>query len=336
MFQHEYVSIRTGTRSGLPVVVAVHSTALGQAIGGCRLKPYERWEDGLADALRLSAAMSDKCAAAGLPNGGGKTVVVLPPGTELDPERRRAALLDAGDAIEALHGTYATGPDVGTGPADMDTIAGQTRHVFCRPVEHGGSGDSSGHTADGIMAALRALPGNGRRYSIVGLGNVGARVARQLHAAGAELIVADVDGSKRALAEELGAAWRTPDEALCAEVDVLIPAALGGALTAATVPRLRCAAICGPANNQLDAPATAVRLHERGIRWVPDFVASAGGIVYATAVEVLGESEEAADRRVEGIGDTVRQVLAAADRTGTTPYDIALALARGRLKPIDA
>jgi leucine dehydrogenase len=305
--------------------VAIHSTALGQAIGGCRLKPYPRWEDGLADALALSAAMSDKCAAAGLPNGGGKTVVVLPAGAEPDAELRRAALLDVGDAIDALGGAYATGPDVGTGPADMDTIAERTRHVFCRPVEHGGSGDSSGHTADGIMAALRAL-GAGRRYAIVGLGNVGADVARQLHAEGAELVVADVDPAKRAIADELGAAWRSPEEALLAEVDVLVPAALGGILTPAVVPRLRCAAICGPANNQLDDPSTADLLHERGIRWLPDFVVSAGGVIYGTAVEVLGESPAEADRRVAGIGDTVRALLAGGEPT----HRAAAALVRSR------
>jgi glutamate dehydrogenase/leucine dehydrogenase len=327
MFQHERVIISTGARSGLPVILALHSTALGQALGGCRLKHYGRWEDGLADALRLSAAMSDKCAAAGLPNGGGKTVVVLPPG---DPSLvRRAALLDVGDAIEALRGRYATGPDVGTGPADMDTIAERTRHVFCRPVEHGGSGDSSGHTADGIVAALRALP-SGRSFAVVGLGNVGADVARQLRAADphATLVVADVDASKRALATELGAAWMSPDEALRAEVDVLVPAALGGILTPATVPQLRCGAICGPANNQLDAPPTATLLHERGILWVPDFVASAGGVVYATAVEVLGEEAEVAAKRVAAIGDTVRGLLA----TGRPLHEAAIDLARSRIK----
>ncbi|MBQ1065252.1 hypothetical protein KBX39_00235 [Micromonospora sp. D75] len=138
---HEHVVIRRGVRSGLPIVVAVHSTALGQAIGGCRVAQYPHWRDGLSDALRLSAAMSDRCALAGLPNGGGKTVVALPPGRALDAAARRAVLHDAGDAI----GAYATGPDVGTGPDDMVTIAERAPHAFCRPVHAGGSGDSSGH-----------------------------------------------------------------------------------------------------------------------------------------------------------------------------------------------
>ena len=156
-FAHEGVFVQRGRGAGLPVIVAVHSTALGQAIGGCRLTRYPDWHDGLADALRLSAAMTDKCAIAGLPNGGGKAVVPLPPDTTLDDTERRAVLHDVGDAIAALNGAYATGPDVGTGPEDMATIAERTEHVFCRPVNAGGSGDSSIHTATGVLAALSAL-----------------------------------------------------------------------------------------------------------------------------------------------------------------------------------
>ena len=351
-FTHEQVRIHTGSRSGLPVIVAVHSTALGQAIGGCRIASYPQWQDALADALRLSAAMTQKTAVAGLPNGGGKTVVALPPGRTFDRRPgqhaapplepafdRRAVLHDVADVIASLDGAYATGPDVGTDPDDMATIAERTPWVFCRPPEAGGSGDSSTHTAAGVMAALGALCAEafgsprlgGRRFAIVGLGRVGAQVARHLAAAGAELVVADVDHTKQRLAGELGAAWLDPDGALCAAVDVLVPAALGGVFTAETVPLLRCAAIAGPANNQLDEPATADLLHKRGILWAPDFVVSAGGVIYATAVELHHETTDQAADRVTRIGDTVARVLAAARETGTTPAAVAQDLATRRV-----
>jgi glutamate dehydrogenase/leucine dehydrogenase len=326
----ERVVARRGTRSGLPVIVVIHSTALGRAIGGCRLAAYPHWQDGLTDALRLAAAMTAKCAVAGLPHGGGKTVVALAPGTAVSPALRRAILDDVGDTIESLGGQYATGPDVGTGPEDMAVIGERTRHVFCRPASVGGSGDSSGPTARGVLAALAALgPMAGRRFAIMGLGRVGALLARELTAAGATLLVTDVDPGRRALAAELGATWT--DDVLTAEADVLVPAALGGILTPETASRLRCAQICGPANNQLDEPATAELLRNRGILWAPDFVVSAGGVLHATAVELRGETEAQATARVRGIAGTLTTVLDNAHRSGVTPLAAAHELARMRI-----
>lgn len=327
-FPHEQVVIHRGVRSGLPIVVAVHSTALGQALGGCRIAHYPSWRDGLGDALRLSASMSDKCALARIPHGGGKTVVALPPDRTLDEPARRSVLLDVGDVVAGLDGMYATGPDVGTGPDDMVTIAERTSHVFCRPVEAGGSGDSSEHTADGVLAALRAVCAerfgsadlSARSFAVLGLGRVGGHVLRKLASSGATLVAADVDESRRELA---GAAWVTPEECLTAEVDVLIPAALGGLLNAHTVPALRCAAIAGPANNQLDSPATADALHRRGILWAPDIVVGAGGIIYATAVELDHETPAQASARVRGIADTLTGIFRRAAATGTTPAEAA-------------
>ena len=318
---HERIIIERGRRSGLPIIVAVHSTALGQAIGGCRLAAYPDWRAGLADALRLSAAMSAKSALAGLPNGGGKTVVALSPGQALDGTARRDMLHDVADVIAGLGGAYATGPDMGTGPDDMATIAERTPYAFCRPVGAGGSGDSSEATAVGVVASLRAIePDLGSRsFALLGLGRVGTHVLRMLADAGATLVVSDVDEDRRALADKYGAAWTTPQECLTADVDVLIPAATGGLLTPASVPTLRCAAIAGPANNQLDEPGTADLLHERGILWAPDVVVSAGGIVNATAVELHHETSEQATARVEAIGDTLAEILRTARATGTTP-----------------
>jgi leucine dehydrogenase len=338
-FSHEQIRIHQGSRSGLPVLVAVHSTALGQAIGGCRIARYPSWRDGLTDVLRLSAAMTDKCAVAGLANGGGKVVVAVPPDAVLDQPLRRAVLHDVGDVIESLGGQYATGPDVGTDPDDMVTIAERTGHVFCQPPTAGGSGDSSTHTASGVLASVRAVCDAvfgtpelaGRSFAILGLGRVGGHLARHLAAAGAELVVSDIDAGKRGLAGELGAGWLDPDDAFRSKVDVLVPAALGGQFTAEAVRELNCAAVAGPANNQLSEPGIADLLHERGILWAPDFVVSAGGVIHAISVELHRESEEQAAVRVARIGDTVVGLLATARSTGTTPAAAAQALARERI-----
>ncbi|MEU6587634.1 Glu/Leu/Phe/Val dehydrogenase dimerization domain-containing protein [Streptomyces sp. NPDC046881] len=339
MLDHEQVVVRTGRRSRLPVIVAVHSTALGPAAGGLRLWHYPDWRDGLTDALRLSAAMTAKFAVAGLPSGGGKAVVALPEGAVLEPERRGAVLEDVADTIESLGGTYTTGPDVGTGPDDMAVIGRTTPHVFCRPARLGGSGDSSPHTARGTLAALRAVGRrlygtgrlDGRRLAVAGLGRVGAGLARLLAAEGAALTVTDVDPAKRRIGDELGADWAAPDEIHAADVDIVVPAALGSFLTRNGVAELRCRAVVGPANNQLATPDVADLLHRRGIVWVPDYVASAGGVIHAVSVEVHRLAAEEARARVDAIEDTVSELLHTAESRGRTPAQAADELARRRL-----
>src|SRR4051812_48035877 len=182
MFPHARVVVRRGPESGLPIIVAVHSTARGPAIGGCRLKSYPDWRDGLSDALRLSAAMTDKCALARLPHGGGKTVVVLPPDGSWS---RTAALHDVGTTIAEPGARYAPGPDIGPGPADRAVIGGRTEQFFCPPKAGGASPPAP---AAGTVAALRALCEfrfgssdlSRRSFAILGLGRVGAAVARLL------------------------------------------------------------------------------------------------------------------------------------------------------------
>ena len=337
--EHEEVIVTAGPRSGLPVIVAIHSTRLGQAVGGCRIWRYRDWRDGFEDALRLSAGMTRKLALTGLANGGGKTVVAVPESATLGAERRADALRDVGEVVTSLSGRYATGPDVGTAPADMAIIGERTDHVFCKPPELGGSGDSSPHTATGVVAALRAACSRtygsadfgGRLFAVSGLGSVGGHIARQLAAAGASLVLSDIDTEKKDLAKELGASWADPGEILTAEADVLIPAALGGVLARDLVPRLRCAAIVGPANNQLAEPRVADLLHERGIIWVPDYVASAGGVIYALSVELQHQTHARALARVQAIEQTVTQILHASEQTGRTPDHAAQELVRHRL-----
>ena len=339
MLEHERVSITVGERSALPVIVAVHSTALGQAVGGCRLWRYQDWRDGLEDALRLSEAMTLKCALAGLPLGGGKSVIALAPGSELTAERRRAAMLDLGDAVDAFGGSYGVGEDVGTTAEDMLIARERTRYAYCLPESEGGSGEPSEPTAVGVRAAIgvtlaRALGTadvSGRRISIIGLGQVGSRVARRLAADGADLLVTDIDASKRELAYELGATWTDTDAALRADADVVVPAALGGILTPASVTELRCAAIAGPANNQLADDGVADALHARGILWAPDFVVNAGGVIYGSAMEFEGCSREDAVARVGAITDSLDAVFSAAEQHSITPLAAARRVAGERL-----
>lgn len=317
---HEQVRIVRGARSRVPIIVAIHSTERGKALGGCRLWHYPDWRDGLADALRLAEGMTAKNAAAGLEHGGGKTVVALPDGLVLDANTRRDVLLDVGDIIESFGDAYATGPDVGTTPDDMAVIGERTSQVFCRPEASGGSGDCSPYTAIGVLAAMRAvcraLDGSpdlrGRRITVIGLGHVGTPLVRALHADGARLTVTDIDPTRRALATALDATWVDIDKAPTEPADILVPAALGGLLTRELVPRLRCRGIVGPANNQLAEPEVAQLLSARGIIWATDHLASAGGVVYAVARELHGVDHQRALERVLSIEHTVESQLRSA------------------------
>jgi len=292
------------------------------------------------DVLRLSRAMTYKAACADLPLGGGKGVIALPPGMRLTGRRRRDALLDFGEVVETLGGRYLTAEDVGIGSRDMPVVAESTRFVTGLATARGGSGDPSPFTAIGVEAAIRTVcerlfgtPSlEGRTIAVLGLGHVGSRVARLCARAGASLIVTDVDPAKRALAERLGARWTTPGRALVAKVDVLSPCALGAVLSEATIPRLRCRAIAGAANNQLAEERDAELLSARRILWAPDFVVNAGGIVNI-AVELRPEGYDAtvARRACRAIGATLAQVLDDADARGVTPLAAANALARRRL-----
>jgi leucine dehydrogenase len=343
-FDHEQLVIRRGTRSGLYTVVAVHSTVLGPALGGCRMWPYPSGADAARDALRLARAMTFKAAAAGLALGGGKGVICLPPAAPAPAGPARwDALLDFADTVEELEGSYITAEDVGTSAPDMVTIAEGTVHVTGLPAVQGGSGDPSPHTAQGVAAAMRTCcagafgdPEPSRRsVAIVGCGHVGERLARRLAAAGAALVLADVDPRKRGLAAELPrAAWAEPAEALLADVDVLAPCALGGVLDAATVRGLRAKVVCGAANNQLAHNALAVELAQRGVLYAPDFVVNAGGLINVAAeLEPGGYDAARARARVDQIEDTLAVVLADARAAGTTPLAAATARARRRLGP---
>jgi leucine dehydrogenase len=332
--------VRRGPRSGLFTIVAVHSTVRGPSLGGCRMWTYDDNRSAVRDALRLSEGMTYKSAVAGLPLGGGKGVIVVRPGEPLDTRRRRAALLDFGETVQRLAGTYVTAEDVGTSTRDMTVIARATPHVSGLSRRAGGSGDPSPFTALGVLHAIEATVERtfgsaslkGRTAAVVGLGHVGLRVARLLHRAGAKLIVADIDRAKRAEAAKLGAKWATPATAMTAAVDVLVPCALGGVFDHDSVSRIQAPAVAGAANNQLAEADVADLLRGHGVLWAPDFVANAGGIVnISVEFEPGGYDAARARARTAEIGDTLRRVYDDAAAAGTTPLAAAMALAQQRL-----
>lgn len=336
---HETLHVVKGRRSGLTISIAVHSTVLGPALGGCRVWSYDSWQEAVADSLRLAEGMTFKNAAAGLNRGGGKAVVYLPRGHQLTATERYEVMLDLGDAVESLGGAYMTAEDVGTSAELMAVVHERTEHVCGLPAEQGGVGEPADATAAGVHASIIATLGHvfgstdatGRHLVISGLGQVGGRLARSLAAAGARLTVTDVAADKRALADELGAAWVDPADAHRVEADVFVPCGLGGVLTPEVVDELRVRAVVGAANNQLASRDVARLLTERRIVWAPDFVVNAGGVIYLDVASEPDADQAALDARIAGIGDTVASVLHDAEQRGSTTLEAAERLARARL-----
>jgi leucine dehydrogenase len=338
-FDHEDLIVHRGARSGCCVIVAIHSTALGPALGGARLWHYKTTEDAARDALRLARGMTYKAAAAGLELGGGKGVVCAPDGPPPTGSERRALLLDFADLVESLDGRYVTAEDVGLSPDDLVVMSERTEHLTGLPPSHGGSGDPSPFTAVGVEAAMRACVRErfgspelaGRRVAIVGPGHVGERLARRLADAGAELVLSDIDDGKRELAAELDARWLDPSDAMLVECDVLAPCALGGAIHEANAKLLRCEIVCGSANNQLATEGLDGTLAEEGILYAPDFIVNAGGLIHVYR-EIRGYSQEHARELALGIEGTMGGILEAAAERSITPLRAAGELARERLE----
>lgn len=300
---------------------------------------YDDTRAALRDALRLSRAMTYKSAVADLPLGGGKGVIVLPARNGAAPPRRDV-LLDFADTVEALRGSYVTAEDVGTSARDMQVIAEKTSHVSGLSRRRGGSGDPSPFTALGVQAAIAAScervfgsPSlKGRSVCVSGLGHVGLPLAKGLLRAGATVLASDIDAAKRDIVRAAGGRWVAPGRALDQKVDVFAPCALGGVLTDESVAELQAPIVAGAANNQLADDAVADLLAERGILWAPDFVANAGGIInIAVELEPEGYDPARARVRVQGIGDTIREVFDEADASRATPLAAAMRLAARRL-----
>ena len=308
------------------IIVAIHSTRRGPAAGGVRLKAYPSVEGAVEDALRLSAGMTRKNAVAGLPCGGGKGVIAIPPSHSTE-DRRRLLLMYAG-IVESLDGRFMTGLDFGTSEADMDVIGTVTSHVFCRSTGAGGSGDASPWTAAGVFHGLRASVRHGLATDdlgavsvlVQGAGDVGARLVGLLVAAGADVIVADTDaGRVRLLADRYPRVSVLPPERVYeTNCDVFAPCAVGGILNRESIALLKARVIAGAANNQLAEAADAERLRVRGILYAPDYVINAGGIIRAVGKERLGWSDAQVDERIEGIAETLADIYRIADSDSIT------------------
>ena len=335
---HEEVVFGYDEASGLRTIIAIHSSVLGPALGGTRFYPYATEEDALTDVLRLSKGMTYKSAAAGLDLGGGKAVIIGDPRT-MKTERLLRAY---GNVIDSLGGRYITAEDVGTTPADMAMVSRETQWVAGLPSELGGSGDPSPATARGVMNAMRAVADhlwgsddlNGRTVAVQGVGKVGSSLVARLTKAGAATVVTDADQiAAERVAAEHGSRVVALDEIYDVDCDILSPCALGSSLTEQTIPRLKCAAVVGAANNQLATDADADRLVARGIVYAPDFVVNAGGIINV-AVGIGSYDIRRAATAIDNIQIAVSDVLEAADEHGINPHRAAVHVAEERIERI--
>ena len=331
-WRHERVQLISDEALGLQAVVAIHSTVLGPALGGLRVWRYERGlVEGLEDALRLSRAMTLKAAAAGLDLGGGKAVIIADGRGDLWPARLERFAAE----LEALDGAYITAEDVGTTTADMDFLSRHTRHVVGRSARAGIGGDPSPDTARTVLGAIRAalwaLDGSddlaGRSVGVLGLGKVGAPLAGWLAEAGATVVGYDPAPSAVAGIEHAA----SQDDLLARELDVLAPCALGGLIDAELAAALRCRIVCGAANNPLADAAAAGTLADRGILYVPDFLANCGGLVRADA-ERRGAGDEEVERGLAEAEARTRAILAEAQEGGEPPVVVAERHASARIE----
>ncbi|HEX4597499.1 MAG TPA: Glu/Leu/Phe/Val dehydrogenase dimerization domain-containing protein [Burkholderiaceae bacterium] len=328
---HEQVTFRLDRESGLKAIIAVHNTRLGHALGGCRMWPYASDTEALTDVLRLSRGMTYKAALAGLPQGGGKSVIIGDPRHEKTP-----ALIHAmGRFVDSFGGSYIVAEDSGTSVADMRLMSSQTRHVagFVDQDSEacGRTGDPSPATAMGvfigIQSAVKAKLGrdhlNGLRVAIQGVGNVGRRLARHLSDAGASLWVTDMhQAAVQRCVEEIGAQPVPHDGVHALDVDVFAPCALGAVLNDKTIPQIKATIVAGAANNQLAYPKHDYALLERGVLYAPDYVINAGGII-----EIYYEGPDYDEHKVavhlQRIGATLTRIFDHSARSGRPTGEIA-------------
>ncbi len=313
--QHERVVHCNDPISGLRAIIAIHSTTLGPAAGGCRFWRYDNDTSALTDVLRLSRGMSYKNALADLALGGGKAVIIAPEDRQLSDE----LLLAFGDFVESLDGGYITAEDVGMSVPAMQTIAQRTRHVAGLPPEEGqAGGDPSPKTADGVLAGIRAAVAHklgkdsmqGLHVAVQGVGNVGLALCRALANDGARLTIADINEARvRMVCEELGAEAASLDEILFTKADVVAPCALGAILDEHSIPRLNTQIIAGAANNQLATDADGQRLFDAGVVYAPDYVINAGGIINVACEHAGSISSVEVDQRVANIGPRLTNIF---------------------------
>lgn len=338
---HEICQFVYDDKTGLKAIIAVHSTFLGPSAGGCRMWTYASPDAALTDALRLSKGMSYKNAMANLPLGGGKAVIF----GGLETKNREALFEAFGRAIEGLSGQYITAEDVGVTVEDMAVIARETTYVSGLPMTDGSTkagGDPSPKTArgvfHGIKAAVKTVHGRsdveGLTVAVQGLGGVGYHLCRDLNAAGANLVVADVNAKAvERTCDEFGAREVSVDEILFQDVDVVSPCALGAILNEASIPKLRTNIIAGGANNQLQNDQDGERLRKRGILYAPDYVINAGGIINVAAEYLQSMTDAEVDAAVAKVGDRLLEIFERATAESKPTNQVANTLARALLHP---
>lgn len=323
----EELHLASDPQSGLQAIVAIHNTHLGPALGGCRYLHYADEDSAVRDAVRLARGMTYKAALAGLGFGGGKAVIIRPPRLN-----SREALFEAfGRFVDKLGGRYITAVDSGTAGADMDCIARHTRHVTSTTA----SGDPSPHTALGVLAGIRATAKarlgsdnlDGLCVAVQGLGHVGFALAGHLAEAGARLIVSDIDEGRLELAVEHFRAQPVVADALLAmPCDILAPCGLGGVINPQSIGKLRCAAVAGAANNQLDSPEMGDELAARGILYAPDYVINSGGLIFV-ALQHQGRSHAEITAHLAHIDSRLSEIYAEALAERRSPARVADSLA---------
>lgn len=335
---HEKVMMVEDEDSGLRAIIAVHSTALGAAAGGCRLWSYDSSAAALSDALRLSRGMSFKNAMANLPMGGGKGVILGP----VAADRRVAVMQAFGRAVNSLNGQYITAEDVGVGVSDMEIVATQTKFVSGLSAAAGKSGgDPSPYTARGVRvgieAAVRAKLNRpevaGLKVAVQGLGHVGMYLCEELYNLGANLVVADINPARVAEAQgRFGALGVGVDDILTEDVDVVAPCALGGTISEYAARYIRAGIVAGAANNQLATPEAGRILAERGILYAPDYVINAGGIIMVNG-EITGNNDRAVvTAAVDAIGPRLDEIFARAKSENVITNEVADAMAKAKLR----
>jgi leucine dehydrogenase len=308
--------------------IALHSTGRGPAAGGLRMRPYDSEAAALADVLGLSRGMSYKTAAADLPLGGGKSVIIGDPAHKSEAQLRAMAA-----AVDSLGGAYWTAEDMGMSPEDMAVMRTVTPYVAGLADGPFASGDPSPVTARGIFYAIRTTAERvfgsrvleGRRIAVQGVGHVGWQLCKLLRAAGADLVVADTDAARAAkTAETFGADIVAPGDILTVEADILAPCAVGGLLTEDSVAALRVRAVCGGANTQLASDAAGDALHARGILFAPDYVANAGGIVnVATEIRRIADRRGFVTDKLAALEASLAAIFDRAEAERTGPHRVA-------------
>lgn len=328
--QHELVVFREDAASGLKAIVAIHNTALGPATGGCRMFDYASDAAALDDVLRLSRGMTYKSALAGLPLGGGKSVIIGDPATR----KNRPLLLAMGEFIESLGGRYVGAEDSGTCVADIAVMKEKTAFVSGVAKRQRFGGDPSPYTAYGvylaIKTALRHQRGDdslaGLRIAVQGAGAVGRHLAQRLLSEGAVVFVADVNAGNLRRAQDFGAQAVAPSQILSLDVDVLAPCAMGAVLDDETVQGIRANIVAGAANNQLAASTHGEALRSRGILYAPDFVANAGGIIDVYYQQIGGTAQQS-EQHVEKIGEVLADIFQRADAERRSTHAVAESMA---------